>query len=207
MQLPPNNRLQGCEAAHAFAGREGLRAGPALCPCIVISSIRPCGAPIRAGRLRPARCDGRQPEFSDEEASAIYIAALNGDVRQDPPREAALNRHLMSDNGNYSPSGLMPERVVERLRAQGPFSEVCGDGPSDEAGPRCISQRARSELRLSRPIPRDSNAVDVYIGGGSIRPVNDTTTVFFPVGDTIRCRIVRESGRWVRKACEQTMVV
>jgi hypothetical protein len=128
-------------------------------------------------------------------------------VRQDPPRQVALNRHLMSDTGYYTSSGQMSDRVVERLRAQGLFSEVCGDGPSGGAGPRCISQRARGELRLSRPIPRDTNAVDVYIGGGSIRPVSDTTTVFFHVGGTTRCRIARESGRWIRKACKQTMVV
>jgi hypothetical protein len=145
-----------------------------------------------------------QPGFSDEEVAAIYIAALNGQVRQDPPREAALNRHLMSDAGNYTPSGLMPGSVVDRLRAQGLFSEVCGDGPPGGAGPECVSRRAGHELRLSRPIPRDTNAVDVYIGGGSIWTPNDTTTVFFHVGRTIRCRIVRQEGRWKRQSCETT---
>ena len=148
-----------------------------------------------------------QPDFSESETSAIYIAALRGERRQSPPREAALNRHLMSDAGNYTPSGLIPESVVDRLRAQGLFSELCGEGPSEGAGPRCISQHARTELRLSRPIPRDSNTVDVYIGGGSIRPVNDTTTVFFSVGGAIRCRVVREQSRWVRRSCKQTMII
>lgn len=149
---------------------------------------------------------GRQ-EFSDEETAAIYLAALNGETRQDPPRDAALNRHLMTSSGYYAPSGLMPMGVVERLRAQGLFSELCGEGPSSGAGPKCISRRARTELRLSRPISRDTNAVDVYIGTGSLRLVNDTSTVFYHVGGTLRCRIVREQSRWIRRGdCDVTMV-
>ena len=49
--------------------------------------------------------------------------------------------------------------------------------------------------------------MDVYIGGGSIRPVHDTTSLYFPMGGTVRCRVVREHGNWVRKTCVQTMVV
>ncbi|MBB4634616.1 hypothetical protein [Longimicrobium terrae] len=148
-----------------------------------------------------------QPGFTEDEVADIYIAALNGEVRQDPPRDAALNRNLMTDAGHYSVAGRMPDRVVERLRAQGLFSEVCGEGPDRGAGPRCISQHARGELRMSRPIPRGADSADVYIGGGSLRPVNDTASVFIHMGGTIRCRIVREGGRWVRRACEQTMIV
>jgi hypothetical protein len=211
--MPPNNRLQGMRGGPCFRGTTGLRAGPAPLTLAVVrrlTSTLDSGMRVLAivlvGCLLAA-ATGRQPEFSAAETAAIYIAALNGEARQDPPREVALNRHLMSDAGYYTPSGLMPEVVVERLRAQGLFSEVCGDGPADGAGPGCISQHARGELRLSRPIPRNANVVDVYVGGGSIRPVNDTTTVFFDVGGTIRCRIVREGGRWVRRTCEQTMVV
>jgi hypothetical protein len=148
-----------------------------------------------------------QPGFTEDEVADIYIAALIGEVRQDPPRKAALNRHLMSDAGHYNSAGRMSDRVVERLRAQGLFSELCGEGPDRGAGPRCISQRARGELRMSRPIPRGTDAADVYIGGGSVRPENDTTSVYPEVGGTIRCRIVREGGRWVRRTCEQTRIV
>jgi hypothetical protein len=146
-------------------------------------------------------------ELSDEETAAIYIAALNGETRQDPPREAALNRHLMTSSGYYTPSGLMPMGVVERLRAQGLFSELCGEGPSSGAGPECISQRARAQVRLSRPIARGADTVDVYIGSGSVRALNDTSTVFYHLGSTLRCRIVREQSRWIRRGdCEVTMM-
>lgn len=147
-----------------------------------------------------------QPGFSEDEIADIYIAALNGETRQDPAREVALNRYLMTDSGHFSPAGRMPDRVVERLRARGLFSEICGEGPDRGAGPGCLSQRARGEIRLSRPIPRGRDSADVYIGGGSLRPANDTPAVLVPVGGTTRCRLVREGGRWMRQRCEDAVI-
>ena len=152
-------------------------------------------------------CGSAQLRFSNEELARIYIAALNAEVRADPPRAAAFNPVLMTDSGMYRAAGTMPPSVVERLRRQGVFSEICGVGKPTGTVPTCISQHAETELRVSRPIPRDTNAVDVYIGGGSIRPVRDTTSLFFSMGGTVRCRVVREHGRWVRKTCVTTMVV
>jgi hypothetical protein len=133
----------------------------------------------------------------------IYAAALGSTGTERPARAQALMRELMSDSGTYEVSGRLPDSVVASLLARGLASEVCAAGGAEHGVPTCRARVADTDLQFSRPIPLGRDTVRVFVGGGSIRPQNDTSSLpRIPFGVTLDCRVVSREGRWQRDRCD-----
>ena len=154
----------------------------------------------------PPQAPAHAPEVLNAlEEARIYAAAIGADAKDPRPR-GALGRYRMSGD-RYSNGGLLPDTIIDYLRANANFTEVCGEMNDSSPVPVCKTREATGQIRFSRPIRVTLDTVDVYVGGGSVRPANDTSSVYMAVGSTLRCRVAFMAGQWQRVRCWPTMIV
>lgn len=155
---------------------------------------------------KPPQPPAHAPEvLSALDEARIYAAAIGADPNDHRPR-GALGRYRMSGD-RYINGGLLSDTIIHYLRANANFSEVCGELGDDDPVPVCKTREATSETRFSRPIRVARDTVDVYVGGGSARPANATSTLYMGMGSTLRCHVAYVAGEWMRARCWPTMIV
>jgi len=147
-------------------------------------------------------CDQR----NSRDKVAIYSAALDAPDLLRRARGLALDPFLMSDSGTFEASGRLPDEVVEYLKNRGTIQEVCSTEAGREEVPKCQSDSAGVELRLSRPIPIGDTAFAVFVAQGSIKAKRDTFSLFIPFGTAHRCVVARIQHAWLLRGCELHMI-
>jgi hypothetical protein len=131
----------------------------------------------------------------------IYAALLNHDKPEHPSRNAALDPYFMSDSGTYEHAGMQPREVVEYFLDQGLVSEVC------TAPPKCVTQAANVRFTFSRPVSVGHDTVAVFMGTGTVRPQNDTSSrPLITFATTEECRVAYVQGRWHSVGCKVRMI-
>ena len=147
-------------------------------------------------------CQPRQPVALD--STAAYAAILSTPELVRHGRGVALGTQRMSDSGTYEASGALPTSVTQALLRAGIVDEICAQGFAPDSVPECQSQRAGSEVRVSRLLLVSDTVVDVFVGQGTIQGPDGA--FFIPFATTHRCRVVLLNSRWVQRGCERTMI-